>query len=108
MQTASICRHGDYNTPMRHILFLLINLIILAVAIASGAFILIILIAIAAGFIGYVYLKQKITGKQPDLFGFSRFVDMGQPPAAQKDTSQIIDVEYHVVNSDEKATHEQR
>jgi hypothetical protein len=99
---------NDYTDGMRRIIFLIINLILLAIAIASGAFLLIGLLALATGVIAYLYVKQKITGKRPDIFGFSRFVDMSQPSAPQKDTSQIIDVEYHVVNSDEKITYEQR
>lgn len=88
---------------MAQALAVLISFVFLAVALATGAVLLIVLAAVAAVFILYVLIRQKITGRP--LY-FTRFTSYTRAETDEENVTppgvKIIETEYEEIKGDKR------
>lgn len=88
---------------MRQILTILATFFFLAVALATGAVLLIVLAAAATLFVLYVFIRQKLTGRPA---GFTRFYTYRHTETREENTAppgvKVIETEYEEIKGDKR------
>lgn len=89
---------GNYNLPMREFLFLLLVLGLFAIALVTGAFVLLILAAVIAVSALYIYIRQKITGESPSSFRIYTFRQRARRTDVTPPEINVIEAEFEEID----------
>jgi hypothetical protein len=83
---------------MGQIIFILFNVVVLAIALATGAFFIVLFAALIAGVSLFLFLYMKLTGRLPGgmrIYRFEQRTHREETPTAK---INVIDAEYKTID----------